>query len=238
MGLITSIISQPAWPPQPGPPRSKLKPEQGRPHCPLWLNIELGSPHPEGAAGGPADSCRPAHCPAGPHQPLLPHHQAVGCLPRLSSSRRRLLAEGCPAAGTPSSSSRGGAGVGGPEASRLSGEAGVSGVSEEKRMSGEGGGSEADWVGSDERGGVGEGCSTRSRPETPGGCRSRPRPSEASRAVPRNSARWISLGVPELLPRSVGPGRRGSSGSGLGLGRLPGGRYTGQADFRRPWSKG
>ena len=81
--------------------------------------------------------------------------------------------------------------------------------------------------GSDERGGVGEGCSTRSRPEPPGGCRSRPRPSEASRAVPRNSARWISLGVPEPLPRSVGPGRRGSSGSGLGRGRLPGGGYTG-----------
>lgn len=184
-------------------------------------------PTPQGAAGGPADSCSPAHCPAGPHQPLLPRHQAVGRLPRLSSSRRRLLAEGCPAAGTPSSSSRGGAGAAGPEASWLSGEAGVSGVSEEKRMSGDGGGSVGDGVGSDERGGVGEGCSTRSRPEPPGGCRSRPRPSEASRAVPRNSARWISLGVPEPLPRSVGPGRRGSSGSGLGRGRLPGGGYTG-----------
>ena len=98
-----------------------------RPGPPRWLNIELSSPHPEGAAGGPADSCSPAHCPAGPHQPLLPRHQAVGRLPRLSSSRRRLLAEGCPAAGTPSSSSRGGAGAGGPEASGLSGEAGVSG---------------------------------------------------------------------------------------------------------------
>lgn len=85
-------------------------------------------------------------------------------------------------------------------------------------MSREGSG-EGGWVG-DRVGGVGWG-SPRSRPWPPGGCRSRPRPSEASRAVPRSSARWISLGVPEPLLRSAGAGRRGSSGSGLGLGGLP-----------------
>lgn len=92
----------------------------------------------------------------------------------------------------------------------------------EKRMSGEEGDSAGDCVGS-EVGAVGGG-SPRSRPGPPGGCRSRPRPSEASRAVPRKSARWINLGVPELLLRSAAAGLRGSSGSGLGRGGLPGGR--------------
>lgn len=121
-------------------------------------------------------------------------------VPPRVSSRRGLLAEGWPA-GTARSSSRG-AGVG---------------VLAEKRMSEEGGGSAG--LGGGTGTGDAGGSSPRSRPA--GGCRSRPRPSEASRAVPRRSARWISLGVPELLPRSPGLGRRGSSGSGLGRGGLP-----------------
>lgn len=181
-------------------------------------------PHrPEGAVWSPADSCGPGctalHVPTRPSSPLSPGR---GHSPRLSSSRRGLLADGWPA-GTPSSSSRG-AGEGEPGASGLSGEAWASGISGEKRMSGEVGGSAEDGVGSGARG-VGGG-SPRSRPGPPGGCRSRPRPSEASRAVPRSNARWISLGVPEPLPRSAGPGRRGSSGSGLGRGGLPGDGYT------------
>lgn len=107
-------------------------------------------------------------------------------------------------------------------------------------MSGEGGGSAGDRVGSG-AGGVGGG-SPRSRPGTPGGCRSRPRPSEASRAVPRSSARWISLGVPEPLPRSVAAavvvGRRGSSGSGLGRGGLPGDGGGAQVRLSSYWPPG
>lgn len=119
--------------------------------------------------------------------------------------------------------------MGGPGASGLNREMGAWGVLGEERMSREGSG-EGGWVG-DRVGGVGWG-SPRSRPWPPGGCRSRPRPSEASRAVPRSSARWISLGVPEPLLRSAGAGRRGSSGSGLGLGGLPGGE--GGAQVRGP----
>lgn len=129
-------------------------------------------------------------------------------LPRVSS-RRGLLADGWPEE-TPRSSNKG-AGVSGPRASGVACERWMSGV--EGRSGGQG---EAICAG---RGAVGD--SPRSRLRPPGGCRSRPRPREASRAVPRSNARWISLGVPELLPRSVGPDRRGSSGSGLGLGGLP-----------------
>lgn len=94
------------------------------------------------------------------------------------------------------------------------------GVVGERRMSGVEGISAGQGEGICAGAGAGGG-SPRSRLRPPGGCRSRPRPREASRAVPRSSARWISLGVPELLPRSVGPDRRGSSGSGLGRGGLP-----------------
>lgn len=135
-------------------------------------------------------------------------------LPRLSSARLGLLADGWPA-GTPSSSGRG---AGGRGVSGLGKETGASRVSGEKRMSGEGGGSAGHSVGSGARGAGGG--SPRSRPGDPGGCRSRPRPSEASKAVPRSSARWISLGVPEPPLRSAGL-RRGSSGSGLGRGGSP-----------------
>lgn len=166
------------------------------------------------------------YCHACPHQPLLSitDKHAAGHSPRLSSSRRGLLADGWPV-GTPSSSSRG-VEVGGPGASGLNRRVGATGVLREKRMSGVGGGSVGDGVGCG-AGATGEG-SPRSRPGPPGGCRSRPRPSEASRAVPRNSARWISLGVPEPLPRSAAAGRRDSSGSGLGRGGLPGGRGRAQ----------
>lgn len=119
------------------------------------------------------------------------------------------MADGWPE-GTPRSSNKG-TGVGGPRAS---------GVVGDRRMSGVEGGSAGQGEGICAGGGAGGG-SPRSRLRPPGGCKSRPRPREASRAVPRSSARWISLGVPELLPRSVGPGRRASSGSGLGRGGLP-----------------
>lgn len=152
----------------------------------------------------------PSHSslPGDPHLPSA-KQAASGHSPRGSSSRRGLLADRWPA-GIPRSSNRG-AGVGGE-----------SGVLGEKRMSGEGGGS----VGQGADIGVGGvvGGSPRSRPWPPGGCRSRPRPREASRAVPRSSARWISLGVPELLPRSAGRGLLGSSGSRLGRRGLPAGR--------------
>lgn len=134
-------------------------------------------------------------------------------LPRLSSSCRGLLADGWPLGPASSSSSRG-AGERGRGASGLSGEAGASGLLGEKRISGEGGGSAGAEAG-------GAGVAAVDSPRAPEDCRSRPRPSEASRAVPRSSARWISRGVPEPLVRSLGLGRRGSSGSGFGRGGLP-----------------
>lgn len=159
-------------------------------------------------------------------------------LPRLSSARLGLLADGWPA-GTPSSSGRG---AGGRGVSGLGKETGASRVSGEKRMSGVGGGSAGHSVGSGARGAGGG--SPRSRPGDPGGCRSRPRPSEASKAVPRSSARWISLGVPEPPLRSAGL-RRGSSGSGLGRGGSPGRGHRAQVRLssgpqgppRWPWDQ-
>lgn len=142
----------------------------------------------------------------------LPLYPSQSHSPRISS-RRGLLADGWPA-GMPRSSSRG-TGLGGSRVSGILGERWMSGVGAGSVMAEHGAGA-----------GVGGACggSPRSRPRPPGGCRSRPRPSEASRAVPRSSARCISLGVPELLPRSAGPGFRGSSGSGLGRWGLPVGR--------------